>query len=193
MAKLTKQQKIEKNLLYIRQQYERFLEKHFHYFKKDINVKFFGNKELVKEHIFSKSTFPDDKVFGQVEIDVQYDTVVSGNKKKMLQIAFREAVRYAYWRQNKPYKDNHPEFEEKVNSYGLTDFGGVAQTGMEMHMYGCSKCRKMYILQPKKLPASKDPEQKGFLTVCCKAPFKYFGTKKFSNEKLQQIKNMLGK
>lgn len=179
----TQQQKVEKNLLFVREQLSRYLYKRFHI---KVNYKLFGNKELKKERRFSKITFPINKK-EPIEVDIEYGTLVKGRKQELLDIAFRNAVRIGMWYTGRPYKDGHPEVEYELKKAGLKLYGLVPEMGMDLHTYQCSECKRIYLLQEKKLPRTKNPVELGYKTGCCKAPFEYTGVQYYDNETLQKI------
>lgn len=179
----SKQQRVEKNLLYIREQLSRFLYKKY---KLKLDYKLYGNKELKKERRYSKITFPSNKS-DTVEIDVDYETVLKGNRQKLMDIAFRNAIRLGQWQTGKPYKEGHPVLDELMKKNGLKVYGQVCEMGMDLHTYQCSSCKKIYMLQVKKLPPSKNPVERGYVTNCCKQPFEYTGVNYYDNEELQKI------
>lgn len=185
----TKQQRIEKNLLFIREQLSRYLYKHF---KKKLEYKLYANKDLKKQRRFSKITFPESKT-ELVEVDVEYETVVKGRKQELLDIAFRSAIRIGMWQTGRPYKDGHPEVVRELEKAGLKNYGFVPEMGMDLHTYQCSKCKRIYALQEKKLPPSRNPVDKGYKTGCCKEPFEYTGVQYYDNEKLQEILLLINK
>lgn len=184
---VTKKEKLQNNLWYMREQLVRYL--HTNYNIKT-EFKFYGNKELRKESRYIKTTFPDrgkDK-WGLIEVDVCYDLLMSGKRKLMLDTAFKEAARIGQWFREMPYQDGHPEFEEELRLRGLTGYNATAETGLELHQYGCPKCKQMFIMKLKKISPAKCPEAKGFKTQCCHEPIKYFGAKFFKTDALQKIK-----
>lgn len=188
MAK-NQQQKVEKNLLFIREQLSRYLYKKF---KKKLEYKLYANKDLKKERRFSKITFPELKT-DVVEIDVDYETVLKGRKQEMLDIAFRSAIRIGMWQTGRPYKDGHPEVVRELEKAGLKIYGLVPEMGMDLHTYQCSKCKRIYALQERKLPPTRNPVDLGYKTGCCKEPFEYTGINYYDNEKLQHILMLITK
>lgn len=185
----TKQVKVDKNLLFIREQLSRYLYKRF---KLKLNYKLYGNKELKKERRFSKITFPENKQ-DIIEIDIEYDTLFKGKKQELLDIAFRNSIRLGLWYTGRPYKDGHPEVESELLKVGLKTYGLVPEMGMDLHTYQCSECKKVYAMQVKKIPPSKNPVDKGFLTGCCKKEFEYAGLIFYDNNKLQTYLKIINK
>lgn len=185
---VSKREKLQNNLWYMREQLVRYL--HSNYGIKT-EFKFYGNKQLKKQGLYIKTTLPEKDKWDPIEIDVCADLLMGGKKKLMLDTAFKEAVRIGQWFRELPYKDGHPEFEEELRLRGLTGYNATAETGLELHQYGCSACKKVYVLKKKKLSAAKCPETKGFKSMCCHEPIKYFGVKFFKSELLQRIKTQI--
>ena len=186
----SKKEKIQNNLWFVRTQLVRYLHTHFGI---QTDFKFYANKQLKKKHKYIEVTFPDRRTnkWGTIEVDVCYDLLAGGKKQLMLDCAFKEATRVGMWFRETPYQDGHPEFEQELKLRGLTGYNATAETGLELHQYGCSACKQLYILKAKKLSKSKCPEAKGLLSVCCHQPIVYMQTKFYKNEILQRIKQTM--
>lgn len=184
---VSKKEKMQNNLWYVREQLVRYLYAHYQ-IKTDF--KFYANKQLKKKHKYIEVTLPDraKNKWGTIEVDVCYDLLTSGKRKLLLDSAFKEATRIGQWFREMPYEDGHPEFEEELRLRGLTGYNATAETGLELHQYGCSKCKKLYILKVKKLPKSRCPQEKKLHSLCCHAPIIYMQTKFYKSEILQKIK-----
>lgn len=183
----TKRQRAEKNITYCRVQMERFLEK---YYKLKFRGEVFGNKRLFKENRLAKTTFKERGFF---EIDVDYQLLMGGNKEKLLHAVLREAVRVVMWYQGKSTKDGSVEYDAELRKFGLPVYGGLSETGLKLHTYTCSGCGKVWSLQQRKLPASKDPSVLNMVTGCCRENFEYTGQIEYTNSELQKIRELLKK
>lgn len=186
---MTKREKVEKNLLYIKEQMKLFIWENF---KDKPVIIIYANKELTKKRKYGKTTF-GKSVHEPIEVDIEYTLLVNGKKQKMLETAFREALRIGLMRSKRPYQDGNPRFENELRKHNLPSYGGVAEMGAELHVYECSGCKKVWALKEKKLPKSKDPEHLGYVTECCKTPFRYGGKKNYDNDTLQRVKQNYGK
>lgn len=184
-----RQSQIQRKLTYIREQLERYLWKEF---KVKHDIKVFLKKKLQNEYLYSRTLFPEVHApRTTIEVEYDYDLVDKKGNKSLLPFAFREAVRIGMWTHKRPFVNGQPEFEAELKRRGLPAFSSVAETGKELHAYGCLKCKRPYILQEKKLPKSKDPSQNDVRTGCCGELFEYFGKKHYNNETLQKIERML--
>lgn len=181
--------KIDKQLAYMRKQINLFLWQHY---KVKVDFKLYANKELTKKRLYSETLFHEDRS-KPIEVDIEYTILIKGKKQKILETAFREATRIGCYKLGRPYKNGASDFERELKKHGLPNYGGVSEMGKELHSYECSKCKQIWALKDKKMPKGKDPEQLGYLTGCCKEPFKYGGKKFYSNEVLQRIKRNLSK
>lgn len=179
-----KRAKIETNLKYVREQLTRFLWQHY---RVKVEMRVYANKELTKQRLYSRTVFHTDRN-RPLEIDIEYTLMLGNNKKKILETAFREAVRIGLQRTGRQYTNGDKVFEAELRRHGLPSYGGVAEMGLELHAYQCTGCKKIWALKAKKMPKTKDPEQMGFMTTCCKLPFEYAGVKHYENEVLQTIK-----
>lgn len=179
-----KKAKVERNLTYSRVQIERFVWKNYRY-RPQIRV--YANKELKRNKSYSMTVFPSDKQ-RPIEVDIEYGLMSTGKKEMVLKTAFREAVRIGNYLMGRPYRNGMVEFEGELLRRGLPSYGGVAEMGMKLHSYVCSGCGKVWALKERKLPPTKDPEQRGYKTTCCKALFKYGGDKHYTNEELQRAR-----
>lgn len=177
-------EKIDKRLVYVEEQMELFLWKNYRY-----KVKFHVqvSKMLTKKGKYSETTFPSD-INRSIEVEFEYGLMAKGSKQKMLETAFKEATRIGCYRLGKQYRDGRVEFDKELRRHGLPVYGGVSEMGKMLHGYECSKCSKVWALKVKKLSKTKDPEQLGYRTVCCKELFRYSGVKHYDNETLQKIK-----
>ncbi|MCY8636559.1 hypothetical protein MOD96_01920 [Bacillus sp. S17B2] len=178
----TKREKVQKNLEYMKVQIERFLKKNY---RIQFRGKVFANKSLYKQHRYGVTTF---KSGGECEVDIAYDVASGSDKGFMLQTVFREAVRIGCALNGKRYLDGEDDYEKELSKYGLVSYGGLPERGLDLHTYSCSECKKVWILKKNKLSATKDPEQTGVLTGCCRAGFKYEGKVYYSNKDLQKVK-----
>lgn len=183
---MTKQEKVEKNIRYAREQAERFL-KYEYKIKYPIEVS--GHKRIEKEGLYSRLLVKDGKPYG---IDISYDLLVKGNREKLLFATLREAVKVALWYKRLPYGEGTAEYENELKKYGLPSYGGLPHTGKDLHTYGCSECKKIYFLKEKMLPKSKDVTLQNVFTKCCKARFEYVGKIHYTNKQLQAVARLKG-
>lgn len=185
MARLNSNDKIQKKLHYIRTQVERFL-----WFKYKIKpeLKFYVQKKLSKKYVYSTIKFPEQKLLSEtIELDYDYDFVLKKGNKALLPIAFRDAIRIAMWWTDRSYESGNPVYEAELRKHNIPSFGTVAETGKELHSYGCIKCKRVYMYKDAKLRKSQDPSQKNIKSGCCGELFEYFGVKFYNNETLQKI------
>lgn len=181
---VTKKQKVENNLLYLEEQVNKFLK---HEYKIKYKIEVYGNKKIEKKGYFTRVVFSKGKPVG---IDVAYSLLDKG-KEKILKETLREAVRVALWYKKIPYTDGSKEFEMELKKKGLPRYGTVSHKGKELHTYGCSKCKKIYLLKDKKLPDKKNPALQNIVTPCCEERFAYEGKIFYNNEKLQRLARQL--
>lgn len=187
MSKVRK--KVDGNVNYIKTQIRLVLER---YYRLKVEVKVFANKELKKEKRYSRTTFPKHE-YGGVEVDIEYGLIRNGKKQQLLETAYREAIRIAIWKTRRGYRNGSRDYEIELRKYGIKSYGTVPEMGMELHTYSCEGCSKVWLLQAKKLPRTRDPEQLGLRSKCCGGLVKYSGKVFYENEKLQRIhKNRKG-
>ena len=171
----------------MREQISRFM---YAKYKVKLNYQLYANKQLHKKSRYSEITFPADKNT-PVEVDVEFDTVLKGNRQKLLDISFRCAVRMALWYSGYPFKEGHPKVLEEYSKYGLKDYKGMPEMGLDLHTYQCSECKKIWFLKEKKIPKSKDPVIRGYVTSCCRKPFEYNGLNHYDSDQLYKAFNAL--
>lgn len=178
---MTKQAKAEKNIKYAREQIERFL---WHEYRIKYPIEVYGHKRIEGEGFFSKLEFKDGKPSA---IDISYNLLIGSKRERILLTSLREAVKIALWYRRKPYGEGDKEYETELKKYGLPRYGGLSQTGKELHTYSCSSCEKVFFLREKKLPKSKDVSEQNIYTSCCKAKFQYAGKIHYTNKQLQVV------
>lgn len=182
-----KDEKVQKNLLYVRKQMEEFLRHNYILGNRDV-FSLYYNKQIKKESRYSKVKLPSDARKGKAEVDIDYETLLKGHKKDLVDIAFRCAVQIGQYYTGQPFEENQEAVKRLYSKHGVVDYNGLPEMGLDLHEYRCSECNKVWILQKKKLPKRKDPVQLGYKTGCCHAEFKYEGIKYYDNDKLQKVK-----
>lgn len=173
--------KVETNIKYAREQIERFMK--FQY-GVAYRIEVYGNKTIEKEGYFSRIEFKGGK---PVAIDISYQLMARGKKEDILKAALREALKVVFWYRRKPYGETSSEYITELRRYNFPVYGKERQTGKDLHTYGCSACKRIYVLRERKLPQTKDITQHNLITKCCGKPFEYVGKVYYKGVDLYRI------
>lgn len=181
--------KLEKNLKYVWEQIENWLE---YRFKMPILVEVYDKTGLVRQfHHYSISRINPKGVF---EVFIEAKVLREGKKDELLNVIGREACRiYLMAKNRRMITETDPEFKELVISFELPWYGTMPEEGMDMYEYRCLGCNEIITATPKKIPKSKaityNPKK---VTECCGAMIKESDEKHhYTNEELQKIQHLI--
>lgn len=177
--------KVENNIRYVREQIERFMKYEYGVIYK---IEVYGNKGIQREGYYSRVEFKRGR---PVAIDISYQLLNKGTREDILKAGLREALKVVMWYKRVPYTETSEQYNRELLKYNLPLYGDQRQTGQYKHVYGCEKCKKVYVMRDRVLPESRDITKKNVLTKCCNERFEYQGKLFYKGEELFKIERYL--
>lgn len=177
--------KVENNIKYVREQIERFMK---YEYGVTYQIEVYGNRRIEREGYFSRVEFIQGR---PVAIDISYQLLNKGSREQILKAGLREAIKVVFWYKRIPYTETSDRYNQELLRYKLPVYGSQRQTGQYKHVYGCVKCKKIYVMRDRELPEKRDITTKNILTKCCKEKFEYQGRIFYKGEGLFKIERYL--
>lgn len=176
-------QKVQKRLRFMREQITRFMQAKF---RVTMDYHLYTSKDLGKYGKYSTLTLPEKYGKGQIEVGIDYETLMTGSQQDLVEQARRNAIRMARWYLGYQFLESDELIQRDFEKYGVTMYGEVAEKGLVLHEYRCSHCKRVWILKKKRLPKRKNPIEQGLNTICCRVEFEYLENF-YTNRQLQYI------